>query len=1078
MRIHNSLLVLVYALLFAPAAWPVADSNRGESVEIKFQASAATDLAWPLKAKAEELESPVAIYEYVRNQYEFALYHGARSGSINTFLGMRGNDVDLAATLIALLRAKGYAARYAVGNVRLPSAKVANWLAVENIDLAHGLLRNQGIQSVSLAADKSTFTFEHVWVEALVPYGNYRGAGVATVDCLAAPSACNWIALDPSFKQRVHSNSPLDPYKGTKDGAPVPGGAVQFDYDAYYKAVKNGSAGLLNKNPVEIYQNQILAWLQTNAPGKTLADIPDFGGIEVVTNELLPASLPFAVVSAVRRYNSIADHDEAEQSPGTAVAWTEAKKWIKYVAVTPLFGTGDNLVAPPAGTVRVDLVTASTRRLAYSPYMSRSTRMQGFRLDGVPEASGQVAFNSTVNGRTVAAGIPVVLQVSMDGAPSIDGSADKQITARYNGTIGGYYVVATGGETSNWTQVHRASQKLLKASEVYKIVFNSSQAGCNAGTGAGCTPYVAASGSTYVAGMPTLLNSPEAMDDLTGGLLEVAANQYYASVRETLSTLDSLNKIKTPIAGFLGVVSSTNQVEYIDGTAFSIQPGGLLIDMKGITASGTWRIDAANEHSNSHFELAGHALSSLEHETWQRLTGFDAISTVRGFQLSLSKPGSFLVNVKRSNLPAENSITAMYPLLGYDANSPAGFARHTYMLWGKSYSAWTSATPGARFAGIRTSVQGLPRNDPMRGVNICQDGCNARNVLHDFKTLYDSLSNAVTALYSNQRDFDLPAYAAYNIVANDWAGHSGFGIGSYSRVDSDTYRFNLREIAPARDGGSYSLKWRSWLGEPNRGARFGVSGNWSAFTVNSLQVTDQAGNPLFFGVNLVSKSTSGLDFYVYPANTMPNGFYDLKVNINYTLGGVAGMLIVDIDPVAVRNGTGSNAAIVYNHVDYIVTVSKNTDLACNGTTYTDKKPSEALLLLKGCFDAQVVNNEIFRFFSGPAGDVQLRALPAGEKQYSMRVAEIRDSLSDKDVAQSWYEYIVPDVLSTTTNIRFSVDLRRERDTASGRYRSLAFEIFNEWTSSASGGFVRHPSVAGATASEWDPLHASISREDP
>src|SRR5262249_39195733 len=83
-------------------AWSAA-TTTGESNEIQFTSAAAADLT----LKAASLGSSVAIYEYVRNNYDFSLYHGARSGSINTFQGGRGNDVDLAATLIAMLRSRG-----------------------------------------------------------------------------------------------------------------------------------------------------------------------------------------------------------------------------------------------------------------------------------------------------------------------------------------------------------------------------------------------------------------------------------------------------------------------------------------------------------------------------------------------------------------------------------------------------------------------------------------------------------------------------------------------------------------------------------------------------------------------------------------------------------------------------------------------------------------------------------------------------------------------------------------------------------------------------------------------------------
>src|SRR5262245_58518253 len=118
----------------------------GETSEIQFTTSAAQDLC----AKASELGSPVKIYEFVRNNYAYTLYHGSRSGSINTFLGGKGNDVDLASTLIAMYRSQGIPAVYVVGQVRVAAGDAMNWLGVTDLDLAIEIMNQQGIQGVAL----------------------------------------------------------------------------------------------------------------------------------------------------------------------------------------------------------------------------------------------------------------------------------------------------------------------------------------------------------------------------------------------------------------------------------------------------------------------------------------------------------------------------------------------------------------------------------------------------------------------------------------------------------------------------------------------------------------------------------------------------------------------------------------------------------------------------------------------------------------------------------------------------------------------------------------------------------------
>ena len=78
-----------------------ASPQLAETPEIVYTGADAQALC----DKATELGTAVAIYEYAHNTIEFSPYHGSRSGSVNTFLGRRGSDVDIATTLIAMLRA-------------------------------------------------------------------------------------------------------------------------------------------------------------------------------------------------------------------------------------------------------------------------------------------------------------------------------------------------------------------------------------------------------------------------------------------------------------------------------------------------------------------------------------------------------------------------------------------------------------------------------------------------------------------------------------------------------------------------------------------------------------------------------------------------------------------------------------------------------------------------------------------------------------------------------------------------------------------------------------------------------------
>ncbi len=660
----------------------VFDSDTGETMEIQFASTVAAALA----AKAAELGSPVAIYEYVSNSSEFTLYHGARSGSVNSFMGARGNDVDLAATLIAMLRSRGIPARYAVGTARMASTAVASWLGVKNVELAYHLLRDQGIQRVALAADKTTIDLEHVWVEALIPYAYYRGAGGNVGNCAATQIACNWVSLDPSFQQRLTRASGLDPAS-----------SVSFDYAAYYDAIKNNDPKRRDKNPLEIYEDQLLEWLQANAPGKTLEDVPDVLGIVRREAGLLPASLPFTVIGPVRRYNSIADHD-------AAVPAQEPEKWTQYVWVTATPDVPRD--APFVVSAYVPLVRLATERLTVTTEITAGVPAVVVRLGGAEIA--RPIRPGAISGYTPAMNDPFTLTVAMDHSPAPGpGGADFVIEHTHDAMIGGYYLVAAGGETSNWSQVHSAARRLLDANTLYPVVFKPGEPGCLP-DGTKCTPYVDLTGNGWDTGDPRLSEHPAALDALTGGLLEVAQTQYCAKMRDGVARADALNKLKTPIAGFVGVLSTTQSVEYIDETAFSVQPGGLLIDIK-FNVDGSWRIDQPESHSDPHFKLLSHIGSSLEHEIWQELTGYDAISTVRGIQIAVANGVALQTLTRRTS----TDVGIVFADYGFGPAWPSPFALSERVFAGTKPATWSHPTHdyNQAFEMLKPTLSGV---DPRR----------------------------------------------------------------------------------------------------------------------------------------------------------------------------------------------------------------------------------------------------------------------------------------------------------------------------------------------------------------------------
>jgi hypothetical protein len=172
---------------------PTAD-DLAETIEVQFTPE--------IRAKAQELgNSPVRIFEWVRNNIENEPYYGSMKGAQQTLLEKSGNDFDQASLLIALLRAASIPAKYVSGTIELPIDRVMSWLGVKDPITAANIVASGGIPAkAGLSGGKiSSVRLEHVWVEAFVSmypsFGAKNGPGNA------------WTPIDPSFKEHELNDS-------------------------------------------------------------------------------------------------------------------------------------------------------------------------------------------------------------------------------------------------------------------------------------------------------------------------------------------------------------------------------------------------------------------------------------------------------------------------------------------------------------------------------------------------------------------------------------------------------------------------------------------------------------------------------------------------------------------------------------------------------------------------------------------------------------------------------------------------------------------------------------------------------
>lgn len=154
-----------------------------------------------VRSEFSELESVLEVYQYIKNNYTMEFYFGSRKGAVGTSAEKAGNDYDIASLLIGILRDRNIPARYAKGEIEITAEQAMEWTATDDINVAMRVIAALGIPTTGMVSNGETVAvrLEHIWVEAYVPYTDYRGTGNLSGERL-------WIPLDASFKEMIHTD--------------------------------------------------------------------------------------------------------------------------------------------------------------------------------------------------------------------------------------------------------------------------------------------------------------------------------------------------------------------------------------------------------------------------------------------------------------------------------------------------------------------------------------------------------------------------------------------------------------------------------------------------------------------------------------------------------------------------------------------------------------------------------------------------------------------------------------------------------------------------------------------------------
>jgi transglutaminase-like putative cysteine protease len=265
-----------------PASGTPTVADLGTSVETK-RTPEIEDLAASLD------NSAIKIFNWVRKNIEFDAYVGSRRGAAETLRLKAGNDTDQASLLIALLRSAGIPCRYATGKSEISAEAAVNWTGAGSARAAGSLLTTAGMEGVTIydGNEVKSVQLRRVWVEAFVPYSNYRGSGSKSGEKL-------WVPLDPAFKK----------YQNEPGVDVVTDGALAVDVLLTQYFASDTPSSILDA--VESVISPFLEELET----PTNVEENRYKR-EIVEGELpwLPASLPGHLLSIDERFSKVALND-------------------------------------------------------------------------------------------------------------------------------------------------------------------------------------------------------------------------------------------------------------------------------------------------------------------------------------------------------------------------------------------------------------------------------------------------------------------------------------------------------------------------------------------------------------------------------------------------------------------------------------------------------------------------------------------------------------------------------------------------------------------------------------------------
>ncbi len=648
---------------------PQKDLGENEEVQLNPE----------IRVLAEKLGySPVKIFQYVANEIAFEPYYGSLKGAQGTLVSKAGNSTDQASLLIALLRASNIPARYVLGSIQFDNGdpRLLRWIGAKTFVATQSILTQGKIPTGTTA---QTLYFNHVWVEACVPYGNYRGTGVDK-------TGHRWIPLDPSFKEKTYQN-----------GIAV---NVDFDYDSYMAQRTDGPDSL----PHEKYQRQVEAYVKSlptaNGSNNTIQDVGYIGKQVARKFDILPASLPYKV-RQFSNWETTGYTAETDTVP-------DSHRYKLQIVTKGFSSTSPAIISMPSNVLkRTTLsfvgVTAADQLLIDSvveyniPFGSFTIRIaippvaactqKSYTLYTFNDGLYYYSWNCNVNMAQVAS------KIKLDGQ-------DYAV-----GNFGNFWnkanivVYARVGSNPSYTLPSQGTWKVYLADDsgdfanIPSTVITLKRGGTTVNppvdfkSKISQRDYYSIQAYAFQASdrllkeraarlLNTVKTTPDPktnIDETLGEFLHIAGLKYMRYLSDVYQRIGEMDGGSGWSGNHIGLTSANNQTQALLDLPFGVStpqrnflidvPGGVDRGVDLTTGKLIWKT----------FLLNGYAASAYESYLWQENAKLDAVSTVRGVQYAREKGIEILTLTPNMCLPDTTVIDAQLAKLTSNADSTLNY---------------------------------------------------------------------------------------------------------------------------------------------------------------------------------------------------------------------------------------------------------------------------------------------------------------------------------------------------------------------------------------------------------------------